>query len=471
MGSLSDDIIKYKKGELNPEQMHALEKKALADPFLAEALEGVENISAEEFAADISEIEKNILHKKNPARTGIFTPLRIAAGVLLVASSIFIVYQFVPRAETIALKTEKPKPEKKKESERPSAGSGKNAENVQSEKLKAENESSKERKKTEPSVSNSRDLAFKPDHHQNKQPANKQNAGEEIQQPAQVTPEAQEQKAKVEIQSVPQAAPIQDLAVVEERSLKTETEDDKVSKEIVAAEPKAAGASATSQDKKMDSESRAKRLSVPRAKAKIIQSISGQVIAAEDGSPLPGVSVNVKGTSIGTVTDLKGNYTISIEGENLPLVFSFIGLQQQEVDAAGKDKINVKMKEDATQLSEVVVTGFGSAKDEDREPVITLAEPIGGKKAYDNYLESNLRYPEEALKNKIKGKAGIEFTVSTDGSLKDFQVIKKLGYGCEEEIIRLVKEGPKWIPSKEDNIPTESTVRVRMRFDPTKSGR
>src|SRR6478736_934138 len=119
MDNLSNDIIKYKKGELNPEQMHALEKKALADPFLAEALEGAENISAEEFAADISEIEKNILHKKNPARTGIFTPLRIAAGVLLVASSIFIVYQFVPRAETIALKTEKPKPEKKKEEEKP----------------------------------------------------------------------------------------------------------------------------------------------------------------------------------------------------------------------------------------------------------------------------------------------------------------------------------------------------------------
>ena len=75
------------------------------------------------------------------------------------------------------------------------------------------------------------------------------------------------------------------------------------------------------------------------------------------------------------------------------------------------------------------------------------------------------------MKNKIKGRAGIEFTVSTDGSLKDFQVIKKLGYGCEEEIIRLVKEGPKWMPSTEDNVPTESTVRIRMRFDPSKSGR
>src|SRR6185295_5105101 len=171
-----------------------------------------------------------------------------------------------------------------------------------------------------------------------------------------------------------------------------------------------------SRDKKMDSApNEAKRSAVPLARLQDIQSISGQVVAEEDNSPLPGVNVNIKGTSIGTVTDLKGNYTISAEGESRQLVFSFIGLQQQEVDVSGKTKIDVKMKEDATQLSEVVVTGFGKAKDEDHEPIITLAQPVGGKKAYDNYLETNLKYPEEALKNKIKVRAGIEFTVITDG--------------------------------------------------------
>ena len=102
----------------------------------------------------------------------------------------------------------------------------------------------------------------------------------------------------------------------------------------------------------------------------------------------------------------------------------------------------------------------------DRMPVY----PDGTRQLF-NDLRNNLKYPEEALKSKVRGKAGIEFTVSIDGSLNDFQVIKKLGYGCEEEIIRLVKEGPKWIPSTEDNKPFESTVRVRLRFDPSKSGR
>ena len=445
MDNLSNDIIKYRKGELSPEQMHVLEKRALADPFLAEALEGVENISSDELVADISAIEKKIFRKK---KTILFTSLRIAAGILLVASSVFIVYQFIPKAETIALKTEKPKPENKKEEDKkPSTGS----EKVESQKLKVEN---KKIKKSEPVASRSQYPATK------------------VQQPAPIVTGVPKQNTEGEIQPSTQQAPVQDLASIKEQSSEIEAKDDKVSKEIVTAEPKAADANAISRAKKKDfAPSEAQRSAVPLTKVRAIQSISGQVVAAEDSSPLPGVSVNVKGTSIGTVTDLKGNYTISTEGENRQLVFSFIGFQQQEVDASGKDKIDVQMKGDATQLSEVVVTGFGLAKGEDREPVITLAEPIGGKKAYDKYLESNLKYPEEALKNKIKGKAGIEFEVSLDGSLKDFRVIKKLGYGCEEEIIRLVKEGPKWKPSTEDNKPFESTVRVRLRFDPAKSGR
>ncbi len=449
MGNLSDYIIKYKKGELSPEQMHALEKKALADPFLGEALEGIENVSVEELTSDISTIEKNIFRKR---KTILFTPLRIAAGILLVTASVFIVYQFIPKAETIALKIEKPKPEKKKEE----------GQKVESEKLKVESENEKikvetqkrkaeseETKKTEPVASGNPSPTAKT--HQPK--SDNQGAGNETHQ------------AVVQ-------APVQDLASVEGQSAKIEAEDDKASKEIVTSEPKAAGANAVSRAKKKDSfaASEVQKSAVPPTKSRDIQSISGHVVAAEDNSPLPGVTVNVKGTSIVAVTDLKGNYTISTGGENCQLVFSFIGLQQQEVDASGKDMIDVQMKDDATQLSEVVVTGFSLAKDEDREPLITLAEPIGGKKAYDTYLESNLKYPEEALKNKIKGKAGIEFKVSLDGSLKDFRVIKKLGYGCEEEIIRLVKAGPKWIPSTADNKPTESTVRVRLRFDPAKSG-
>src|SRR5579871_2689013 len=121
MDNLSDDIIKYKKGLLSPKEMHALEKKALNDPFLAEALEGSDAISSDEFAHDVYELNSKI----NSKRRIVFTPLRIAAGLLLMAASIFLVYQFVPKTETISLNQEKTKeqqpssaqPEEKKSEE------------------------------------------------------------------------------------------------------------------------------------------------------------------------------------------------------------------------------------------------------------------------------------------------------------------------------------------------------------------
>src|SRR5882672_11451129 len=109
MGSLSDDIIKYKKGEMSSQEMHALEKKALVDPFLAEALEGVEGISSKALTDDISFLDNRVTKRKKI----LFTPLRIAAGIGLLLGSVLLIYQLVPKPETIALKMEKPKPESK----------------------------------------------------------------------------------------------------------------------------------------------------------------------------------------------------------------------------------------------------------------------------------------------------------------------------------------------------------------------
>jgi len=267
-------------------------------------------------------------------------------------------------------------------------------------------------------------------------------------------------------------APALDLAV-QQQPVKIDNEGDQLAKEITGPEQKATGAKPISREKRKDSfaATEAQRSAVAPAKMNMTKSISGQVVSSEDGSPLPGVNVILKGTTIGTVTDSQGDYKISTDMDNRSLVFSFIGLQPQEIDASNQDKVDVQMKEDASQLSEVIVTAMGVAKDDQAEPVMKWAEPEGGRKAYDAYLESNLVYPEEALKNKINGKAGIEFTVGKDGDLSDFRVIKKLGFGCEDEIIRLVKNGPRWNPTTENNKPIESTVRVRLRFDPAKTGR
>ena len=90
--------------------------------------------------------------------------------------------------------------------------------------------------------------------------------------------------------------------------------------------------------------------------------VSGKVTSAEDGSGLPGVTVSIKGTGKGTQSDVNGNYSLSVPS-SATLVFSFVGLNPQSVAVGSQSVINVKLATDSRQLSEVVVTGTGTAID------------------------------------------------------------------------------------------------------------
>ncbi len=87
--------------------------------------------------------------------------------------------------------------------------------------------------------------------------------------------------------------------------------------------------------------------------------ISGTVTAGDDQVPLPGVSILVKGTQIGTVTDASGRYSVTSPNNSPILVFSFIGYKTTEIETSGRTVIDLALERDITQLEEVVVTSFG----------------------------------------------------------------------------------------------------------------
>ncbi len=89
--------------------------------------------------------------------------------------------------------------------------------------------------------------------------------------------------------------------------------------------------------------------------------VAGKVTSSEDGAPLPGVSISLKGSSRGTTTDANGTYTISIPENNAVLVYSFVGFAPQEKVAGAQSEINIALVSDSRMLSEVVVTGSGVA--------------------------------------------------------------------------------------------------------------
>ena len=89
-------------------------------------------------------------------------------------------------------------------------------------------------------------------------------------------------------------------------------------------------------------------------------SVSGQVTSADEGTSLPSVNVVVKGTTIGTITDLEGQYTLDVPSPTDTLVFSYIGYEPQEVPIANRSVIDVAMGTDVGLLNEVVVVGYGT---------------------------------------------------------------------------------------------------------------
>ena len=91
--------------------------------------------------------------------------------------------------------------------------------------------------------------------------------------------------------------------------------------------------------------------------------------------PLPGVNIVIKGTTSGTVTDVDGNYFITVPDKKSVLVFQYIGFESQEITVGNQLNVNVALKEDAKTLDEVVVVGFGKQKKVSVVGAVTTIEP------------------------------------------------------------------------------------------------
>lgn len=138
---------------------------------------------------------------------------------------------------------------------------------------------------------------------------------------------------------------------------------------------------------------RSKPAPLVTAKQEVI--VTGKV-ADEKGTVLPGVSIKIKGSTVGTVTDQAGNYSLKLPAGNETLVFSSIGYAVQEIPAAGRTRIDVVLKEVQSALDEIVVVGYGTQK---RADVNGAISSVGAGKLKDQPV-TNL---QGALEGKTSG--------------------------------------------------------------------
>ena len=145
------------------------------------------------------------------------------------------------------------------------------------------------------------------------------------------------------------------------------------------------------------------------------RSVSGRV-TTDDGSGLPGVNIVVKGTSAGTISDADGNYRLTLPEGATTLQFSFIGYLNQEVAIDARSIIDVRMETDVTELSEVVVVGYGTQIKQDLTgniaqikgdevkniPVPNFTQALQGRAA-GVFVESESGRVGEGIKVRIRG--------------------------------------------------------------------
>ncbi|TRZ43299.1 SusC/RagA family TonB-linked outer membrane protein [Robertkochia solimangrovi] len=153
------------------------------------------------------------------------------------------------------------------------------------------------------------------------------------------------------------------------------------------------------------------------------QTVTGIVTEAETGYPMPGVNVVIKGTTTGTATDFDGNFSIEANTGDI-LVFTYIGFVEQEITVSGST-VNVAMQEDAEQLDEVVVIGYGtvskkdatgavntvSAEDFQKGPIVSAQQLIQGKVAGVSVV-SGSGAPGEGQTVRIRGNSSL--TLNSD---------------------------------------------------------
>lgn len=152
------------------------------------------------------------------------------------------------------------------------------------------------------------------------------------------------------------------------------------------------------------------------------QAVTG-IVTAEDGAPLPGVTLVVKGTTNGTVTSIDGNYSLNVPAGDNTLVFSFIGMKPQEIKIGNQTTINVVMIADVIGLEEVVAIGYGtqkkgsitgaissvSSEDIQELPIIDAGSALQGRVAGVMAMSSGSR-PGEGVTIRIRGRRSLTAT-------------------------------------------------------------
>jgi len=188
---------------------------------------------------------------------------------------------------------------------------------------------------------------------------------------------------------------------------------------------------------------------------KAAKTITGKVLDKDSHEPLVGVSVKLEGTQTATVTDVNGAFKLTVPGQDATLYIAYIGYSGQQVKVKDKTKLDIALTPDSKSLSEVVVVGYGQAR-ENTEINVEDARPFTGWKAYHKYLKEKAVMPDDKT-----GVVKVSFMVEPGGTISNIKIVKGVADDMNKKAIELIQNGSGWVSSSDGKA---QEVKVRIKF-------
>lgn len=475
------DIEKYHKGLLSPKEMHAMEKAALDDPFLADALEGyaAAGVNAE---ADIAELKKRLDEKAEAARVipiygskSSFPWLRAAVLILFIAGAGLLSYVLLfdknngpsnvaqtnekdKKDDTINTASTKPAAETEPDtviSINPGIGAfsknqqGTIAFDSGSVKIKTSADWRATEKTNNDGVTHKFDeVVASGDLANNNKPVEKNNISIGVDPVAKKTTQPNA--------AAPNRLPIKDNSIADSVALYRGNAFYKTDIPVAAAEEMKNFVLLDNERKQKAESVRLRGVASGRELNQGIMSngyaqqmkfFRGQITDAHN-NPLPFSNVTNISDNVGTYTDAKGNFTLVSTDSIMDVQIKSLGFVNSKVRLQSKLPTNqIFMREDRSVSDTVLSTAKPNyTRARDGNMAFEEPEPEEGWSSYDAYLSNNLNLPEsyDSKKKATGDVVELSFEVNKDGEPVKIRIEKSLCDKCDQEAIRLVKQGPKW---------------------------
>ena len=428
------DIEKYHKGMLTPAEMHFLEKAALDDPFLADALEGYA-VAGVNTNIDLAELKKRLSEKTvgvkiisiNHGNRTKFAWIKVAAAIVIIAGAVLVANQFLFT---------------KKSNDRIAQ-----AETAKKDEIKIIDSSAS----SVVPVSADTNAKGTPPASTGVQ-SNKKTAADNVIKETNGTGAAAKKEVTVIVTNQPPV--VKELAVNEtsKQEIKTAESAKKYQKQVAAQAEKdkdvAAGQAVMSEDKLKKNRSVSSGRKADEQSRNFISNTFRGLITDADNIGVPFANVTNPQDNVGTYSDARGYFNLTYPDTVLNVQVRSIGFENNNVQLRNNIPTNKVVLQDDRSLSEIVINSQkpnAAARSRESNIKMVESEPTDGWNNYDSYLANNLKAPEDFKNKQVnKTEVAVSFEVNKMGDPTNFKIEKSLCSTCDKEAIRLIKEGPKW---------------------------